>query len=81
MALVDLIFVIFVLYLLYKLVFNLILPVSKAASSVRDHVRNTQANGTMQQPHESSFQSQSNKAKKGSAASTDIEDIDFEEIK
>lgn len=83
MALFDLIFVIFILYLLYKLVFGLILPVSKAASSVRDQMRNMQSGGT-NQPQSNTYNNHSSSntsPKKNTATANDNEYIDFEEIK
>lgn len=84
MALIDLIIVIFILYLLYKLVFGLILPVSKAASSVRDQMRNMQSGGPMNQPQNRTYNQNSSDApvpKKNTTVATDSEYIDFEEIK
>ena len=76
MALIDLIFVIFILYLLYKLVFGLILPVSKAAASVRSQMRNMQNPGMNQQNNP-----QTSPTEKKKNVATDSEYIDFEEIK
>ena len=84
MALIDLIFVIFVLYLLYKLVFGLILPVSKAASSVRSQMRNMQNSGTTNQPQNHSYNNHSSgnpSSQNNKASAKDSEYIDFEEIK
>ena len=84
MALIDLIFVIFVLYLLYKLVFGLILPVSKAASSVRDQVRNMQNGATVNQSRDHSYNQQSPNnpaSQKNNASAKDSDYIDFEEVK
>lgn len=81
MALIDLVFAIFILYLLYKLVFSLILPVSKAASSIRDQVRNVQTNGTMQEPRDASFSSAPGSGKETATTSKEGDYIDFEEVK
>lgn len=84
MALFDLIFVIFILYLLYKLVFGLILPVSKAAGSVRDQMRNMQSGGSVNQPQNNTYHNPSannSSSKKNTATAGDSEYIDFEEIK
>lgn len=82
MALIDLVFVIFILYLLYKLVFGLILPVSKAATSVRDQMRNMQSGGTMNQPQNHTHtNSNTPSTKKSAAPASDSEYIDFEEVK
>ncbi len=80
MAIVDLIYLIIALYILYKLIFSFILPVAKAATSVRDQVRSAQ-NDQPDRQFKSNSYSSAQPDKKKKSAPTDSEYIDFEEIK
>jgi hypothetical protein len=74
--LLEIIFVGFVLYMLYKLVFNLIVPVSKATSAVRDKMKQMQEEQmrqTQQKPRQTS--------RNPDTTTTDGEYIEFEEVK
>ena len=67
----------FLIYLLYKFIFELVIPVSKATSQVKDKIREMQEqqNAQQQQPH--AQQAQQTKATETKAG----EYIDFEEVK
>lgn len=74
--LLELFFTGFVLYLIYKLIFGLIVPVSKATASVRDKMRE------MQEEQVRKTQTRPSQAKNaGNTTTTDGEYIDFEEVK
>ena len=68
-------FILFVLYLLYKLVFNIILPVSKATSQMREKIREVQETQQRNTPPPPTPRERS------STTSRDADYIDFEEIK
>jgi hypothetical protein len=74
------IFYIVLFYLLYKLVFDFILPVTKATSQIKKNIRNAQAQ--QQQFYEQQQNQQSTppqQEQKSPAADTEY--IDFEEVK
>jgi len=79
MKLYELIFTIFVLYLLYKLVFNVVLPVSKATSSARDKMRQMEEEQTNR--HVPPRDTVKTAGKTHTTNTTDGEYIDFEEVK
>ena len=75
----------FLIYLAYKFIFELVIPVSKATSQVKDNLRKMQE---MQQAQQQQFQQQQRQAeaqaqqaaaKEAAAKSGDY--IDFEEVK
>lgn len=70
-------FLIFVLYLLYKLVFDFIIPVSKATSNVKSKIRQMQDEQMGKQP----YGGNGTKQQQASTKNTDAEYIDFEEVK
>ena len=72
-------FLIFVLYLLYKLVFDFIIPVSKATSNVKSKLREMQ--GDQMNRQQQSYNGASTSTQKASTKNTDAEYIDFEEVK
>ncbi len=70
------------LYLLYKFVFELVIPVSKASTQVRDKLREMQAQQEAQQrqyQQQQQYQQQAQAAKESQAKAGDY--IDFEEVK
>lgn len=85
MTFAELIFTIFILYLLYKLVYNVIVPVSKATSVVRNRMQEMQQDQTrnqhtyQEQQQSAGFRGSSNK--RHDSTTTDGEYIDFEEVK
>lgn len=74
---IKLIFYGLVVYLIYKLIFELVIPVSKASSQMREKIQQMQ--------DQQSFQQQQAKAsaepQKNAAAKPDKEYIEFEEVK
>ena len=79
-------FTFLLLYLLYKLVFNFILPVSRATAEVRNKINemNRQQTQTFQQQQGSGYAPNATKnTKEASSASKPPSDdyIDFEEVK
>lgn len=81
MNFVELVFTIFILYLLYKLVYNVIVPVSKATTAVRNHMQQEQMrNGQAYQQQPNGFNA-SVRNKRQDSTTTDGEYIDFEEVK
>jgi hypothetical protein len=76
---IKLIFYGFLFYLLYKLIFNFIIPVSKATSQIKKNIRNAQAE---QQQY---YRQQNNEAPPNQPERPnphpDAEYIDFEEVK
>ena len=75
--LLELAFVIFIIYIVYKLVFELIVPVSKATTQFKSKMQDVHK---MQQDY---MQQQQNTSAKSSPkpSSHDEDYIDFEEIK
>lgn len=64
----------FMLYLLYKFVFELVIPVSKATSQVKDRIKEMQQQQQAQQQQAAQTQQQPRKT-------TDKDYIEFEEVK
>lgn len=77
MKFVELIIWGFIIYLAYKFIFGLVLPVSKAASEIKDNIRKMQE--TQQQ--KSRPPEEETQAKSETPPSTGGEYIDYEEIK
>lgn len=67
----------FLIYLLYKFIFELVIPVSKATSQVKDKIREMQEQQNAQQHQSHAQQSQQTKTTETKAG----EYIDFEEVK
>ncbi len=74
---IKLIFYGLVVYLIYKLIFELVIPVGKASSQMREKMQQMQ--------DKQNFQQQQSKPaaepQKASAAKTDKDYIEFEEVK
>ncbi len=81
MNFVELIFTIFILYLLYKLVYNVIVPVSKATTTVRNHMHQMQEEQMRGQQSYQQQQPQRGAPKRQDSTTTDGEYIDYEEVK
>jgi hypothetical protein len=65
----------FVLYLLYKIIFDFIIPVARASSSVKTKIKQMQEDQFNQQPNPAA------REKTMSKKSKEQEYIDFEELK
>lgn len=72
---IEWIFILLVLYLLYKLIFDFILPVSRASAQMRSKI-----NEMNKQPHQDSNQ-HTNTSKPAGPRPPKEDYIDFEEIK
>lgn len=73
----------FLIYLAYKFIFELVIPVSKATSQVKDNLRKMQE---MQQAQQQQYQQQQKQAAEAQAAAKETaakggDYIDFEEVK
>lgn len=81
----ELVFTIFILYLLYKLVYNVIVPVSKATTTVRDRVQQMQQEQMRGQQNygqqSNGYSASSPRKKRHDSTTTDGEYIDYEEVK
>lgn len=77
MKFVELIIWGFVIYLAYKFIFGLLLPVSKAASQIKDNIKKMQE--TQQQ--NSRPPEEDTRAKPETPSSTGGEYIDYEDVK
>lgn len=75
---IKLIFYGILFYLLYKLIFELIIPVSKATSQIKKNIRNAQA---QQQQYYQQQQQASAPDQEKKTPHADAEYIDFEEVK
>lgn len=72
------------LYLLYKFVFELVIPVSKATTQVKDKLKEMQEQQLKQQQYQQQQQAQAAQAQAQQAKQTDVKSgdyIDFEEVK
>lgn len=70
------------LYLLYKFVFELVIPVSKATTQVKDKLKEMQEQQLRQQQQYQQQQAQAAQAQQAKQADTKGSDyIDFEEVK
>lgn len=78
MQLYELVFTVLAIYLLYKLIFNVVVPVAKVSSQMRDRMKNMQQNEPVQQPRNNSS---GKAAAKNNTTSSNSDYIDFEEIK
>jgi hypothetical protein len=65
-----------VIYIIYKFVFELVLPVSKAAQQMKDNLKKTEETQKPGNP-----QSTNTSSAKSETSNTDGEYIDYEEIK
>jgi len=66
-------------YLLYKLIFDFIIPVSRASNQIKKNIRNAQAQ--QQQYYEQQQASQAQQQQKQTPPASDAEYIDYEEVK
>jgi hypothetical protein len=73
------IFYIVLFYLLYRLVFDFIIPVSKATSQIKKNIRNAQAQ--QQQHYQQQNQQATAQQQEHKPPPSDVEYIDFEEVK
>jgi hypothetical protein len=81
--LIEFLFAGFIIYILYKLVFGLIVPVSRATSQVRskmDDMRRAQEEQFYKQ-QQATHNTSSSSFNKKDTTTTDGEYIDFEEVK
>ena len=69
----------FLLYLLYKFIFELVIPVSKATSQVKDKLREMQAQQQAQQPYQQ--QQPTAGTHEPVQKTTDRDYIEFEDVK
>jgi predicted Holliday junction resolvase-like endonuclease len=72
-------FLLFIFYLLYKLIFDFILPVSKATSQVRKKMQEMQETHMRQQQQTSSNIHEQQQARATAPSESDY--LDFEEVK
>jgi len=70
----------FLFYLLYKFVVDLVIPVGKASSQVRDQMRRMQEQQQAQQQQQQQYQHQQEQVRKNEDRK-DGDYIDFEEVK
>ncbi len=72
----------FLVYLLYKFIFELVIPVSKATSQVKDKMREMQQMQEAQQARQQEFQrQQATAAQEPARPKRDDDYIEFEEVK
>jgi Sec-independent protein translocase protein TatA len=72
------------LYLLYKFIFELVIPVSKATTQVKDKLKEMQEQQMRQQQNQQQQQAQAAQAQAQQAKQADVKSgdyIDFEEVK
>jgi hypothetical protein len=81
--LIELFFTAVVIYFIYKFVVDLVLPVSKATSTVRSKIKEMQQmqEEELQRNNASASQAQSSAFKGTSVADKEGDYIDFEEVK
>ena len=69
-------------YFLYKVIFEIVVPVSKGVKSVRQNMEQMQeAARKAQEQHNAQYGQQQTQANKPKVESVDAEYIDFEEVK
>ncbi len=78
---IKLIFYGILFYLLYKLIFDFIIPVSKASNQIKKNIRDAQSRQQQFYEQQQRQQQQTQQAAQPKAASSDSEYIDFEEVK
>ncbi len=71
----------FLIYLLYKFIFELVIPVSKATSQVKDRMREMQQMQEQQQAQQQQYRQQATAAEPVKTAKKDDDYIEFEEVK
>ena len=70
------------IYFLYKVIFEIVVPVSKGVRNVRQNMEQMQAAAKRAQEHQNAhFQQQQTQSNKPKVETTDSEYIDFEEVK
>jgi hypothetical protein len=70
------------IYFLYKVIFEIVVPVSKGVRNVRQNMEQMQAAAKKAQEHQNAhFQQQQTQSNKPKVETTDAEYIDFEEVK
>ena len=70
------------IYFLYKVIFEIVVPVSKGVRNVRQNMEQMQAAAKKAQEHQNAhFQQQQTQSNKPKVETTDEEYIDFEEVK
>jgi len=79
MALMKLIFYGLLIYLLYKLIFDFVIPVSKATGQIKSKIK--EAQDQQRRYYEQQQQAEAQQQTQQSTAPKDAEYIDFEEIK
>ena len=77
---IKLIFWCFVIYCIYRLVFDLVIPVSKTVSKMKQTVQQMQENKGFQE-HTTQKPSEQEPPKKPATTNTNDEYIEFEEVK
>lgn len=70
-----------VIYLIYKVIFELVVPVTKATSKMRDTIKEMQQQQANQQAAAQKQQAAKPQQQATTAASKDADYIDFEEVK
>jgi Domain of unknown function (DUF4834) len=78
---IKLIFWCFVIYCIYRLVFDLIIPVSKTVSKMKQTVQQMQEQQGFQQQNTTAQQPQPSEPVKPTTTNTNGEYIEFEEVK
>ena len=71
----------FLIYLLYKFIFELVIPVSKATSQVKDRMREMQRMQEEQLAQQQRYNSQATASEPVKASKRDDDYIEFEEVK
>ncbi len=70
------------IYFLYKVIFEIVVPVSKGVRSVRQNMEQMQAAAKKaQEQHNAHYQQQQTQSSKPKVEAVDAEYIDFEEVK
>jgi Sec-independent protein translocase protein TatA len=70
------------IYFLYKVIFEIVVPVSRGVKSVRQNMEQMQAAAKKAQEQQNAhYQQQQTQSSKPKAESVDAEYIDFEEVK
>ena len=71
----------FLIYLLYKFIFELVIPVSKATSQVKDRMREMQRMQEEQLAQQQRYNAQATASEPVKTAKRDDDYIEFEEVK
>lgn len=81
MSLLKILLWAFVLYYLYKFVFNVVVPVGKAANQMKTTVQKMQEAAQQQYQQQEQQKQQAEQAKQQATVQHDADYIEFEEIK